>query len=251
MAYTKTTWTNGTTKLNAANMNNIETGISELKDKTDGMKSELLAAVYPVGAIYMSVDSTNPGTLFGGTWTSWGAGKVPVGINTSDTDFDTVEKTGGNKTVTLTAAQCGVPAHSHGLNDHTHGLNNHVHGLNNHVHGLNSHTHTLNHSHWVRACGYGGSVVRHGVRYGTDYRAFACDYNKTEDLTYGVSSDAATGNTGAASGNTGGCSTNTAGCSTSTAAASGNTANNSAANASSAHTNMQPYIVCYMWKRTA
>lgn len=55
--------------------------------------------VYPVGSIYMSVNSANPSTLFGGTWVSWGAGRVPVGINTSDSDFSTVEKTGGSKSM--------------------------------------------------------------------------------------------------------------------------------------------------------
>ena len=53
--------------------------------------------VYPVGSIYMSVNSTNPATLFGGTWESWGVGRVPVGVDTSDGNFDTVEKTGGSK----------------------------------------------------------------------------------------------------------------------------------------------------------
>ena len=53
--------------------------------------------IYPVGSIYMSVNNTNPGTLFGGTWVAWGAGKVPVGVDTSQTEFNTVEKTGGSK----------------------------------------------------------------------------------------------------------------------------------------------------------
>ena len=36
--------------------------------------------------------------MFGGTWVTWGSGKVPVGIDTTDTDFNKIEKTGGNKT---------------------------------------------------------------------------------------------------------------------------------------------------------
>ena len=31
---------------------------------------DLLSIIYPVGAVYRSTDSTYPGTLFGGTWTS-------------------------------------------------------------------------------------------------------------------------------------------------------------------------------------
>ncbi|MBS5941477.1 phage baseplate protein [Thomasclavelia ramosa] len=59
--------------------------------------------IYPVGAIYMSVSSTSPASLFGGTWTQWGSGRVPIGINSSDSDFNTVEKTGGNKEFELRA----------------------------------------------------------------------------------------------------------------------------------------------------
>lgn len=53
--------------------------------------------VYPVGSIYMSVSSVNPSTMFGGTWVSWGSGRMPVGVNTSDTSFNSAEKVGGNK----------------------------------------------------------------------------------------------------------------------------------------------------------
>lgn len=68
-------------------------------------------ALYPVGSIYMSVNNTNPSTFFGGTWEAWGSGKVPVGVDTNDTDFATVEKTGGEKTHTLTVSE--MPSHKH------------------------------------------------------------------------------------------------------------------------------------------
>lgn len=53
--------------------------------------------MYPVGSIYLSVNSTNPSQLFGGEWESWGSGRVPVGIDTNDSDFNAIEKTGGSK----------------------------------------------------------------------------------------------------------------------------------------------------------
>ena len=53
--------------------------------------------MYPVGSIYLSTNSTNPSQLFGGTWEQWGKGRVPVGVDTTQTEFNTVEKTGGNK----------------------------------------------------------------------------------------------------------------------------------------------------------
>lgn len=57
--------------------------------------------IYPVGSIYMSVNSTNPKYLFGGTWEAWGSGRVPIGVKASDNDFNTAGKTGGSKTVNL------------------------------------------------------------------------------------------------------------------------------------------------------
>lgn len=75
------------------------------------VKTKLLNLIYPVGSIYMSATNTNPGSTLGGTWVAWGSGKVPVGIDSTDTDFDTAEKTGGAKKVTLTVAE--MPSHTH------------------------------------------------------------------------------------------------------------------------------------------
>lgn len=60
-----------------------------------------LLTVYPVGAIFISVAATAPATLFGGTWEALSAGRVLVSFDASDTDFDTVEFGGGNKTGTV------------------------------------------------------------------------------------------------------------------------------------------------------
>lgn len=79
--------------------------------KEIALLEDIANALYPVGSIYMSVNNTNPSTFFGGTWEAWGAGKVPVGVDTNDTNFATVEKTGGEKQHTLTIAE--MPAHNH------------------------------------------------------------------------------------------------------------------------------------------
>jgi microcystin-dependent protein len=69
----------------------------------------------------LSVVATNPSTLLGyGTWAAFAAGRMLVGFNAADTDFDTDEKTGGAKTVALTAAQSGLPQHTHIQDAHTH-----------------------------------------------------------------------------------------------------------------------------------
>ena len=63
------------------------------------LKVEILKSDNPVGHIRFQTTNTNPATYLGfGTWVLWGAGRVPVGVDTSDTDFSTVEKTGGSKT---------------------------------------------------------------------------------------------------------------------------------------------------------
>lgn len=92
-----------------------------------GLKKGLVDLIYPIGSIYLSVSNTNPGDLFGGTWVSFGAGRTLVGVDTSDTDFDTVEETGGAKSRILRATigavgndpnyiayECGAAITGHG-----------------------------------------------------------------------------------------------------------------------------------------
>jgi hypothetical protein len=72
---------------------------------------EIINVIYPIGCIYMTAISQNPGTTFGiGTWAAWGEGKVPVSYLVGDADFGTVEAVGGEKTHTLTIPE--MPAHS-------------------------------------------------------------------------------------------------------------------------------------------
>ena len=81
-----------------------------------------LNALYPVGSIYMNSSvTTNPATLLGfGTWTAFGAGRVPVGYNASNALFDTLEETGGSAdainvshTHTATFTGTALAGHSH------------------------------------------------------------------------------------------------------------------------------------------
>lgn len=85
--------------------------LSDLNEYIQHIEEQIGNKMYPIGSIYMSVNSANPSTLFGGTWVSWGAGKVPVGIDTNQTEFNSVEKIGGEKTHTLTSKE--MPLHDH------------------------------------------------------------------------------------------------------------------------------------------
>ena len=75
----------------------IETDPETGDPRPEGRRSGLVPGPPSIGSIYLSTAATNPGSIFGGTWTAWGAGRVPVGISASDEDFKTAEKTGGAK----------------------------------------------------------------------------------------------------------------------------------------------------------
>jgi len=131
-----------------------------------------IANAYPVGSIYMNAtNATNPATLLGfGTWSSFGAGRVLIGLDSGDSDFNSAEETGGSKTHTLTESQ--IPSHRHqvGSND--------------------------------SSAGFGGA---------------AGNQEFVQNFGSGI----------------------------------GNPCNTSFTGGGSAHNNVQPYIVVYMWKRTA
>ena len=135
-----------------------------------------LADVYPVGSIYINAAvATNPATLLGfGTWVAFGAGRVMVGIDASQTEFDTLGEESGSKTHQLTEAE--LPSHFH-------------------------------------LSGYGADATpRHG--------------------TTGSLSSVRIDNDGNAFFSTSAAHTSSVGSGT-------------------AHNNLQPYIVVYMWRRTA
>jgi len=101
-------------------------GTSTTQIATTAFVTTALQALYPVGSIYINAGvTTNPGTLLGfGTWTAFGAGRVMVGLNGSDSLFDALEETGGSKDAvnvshTHTASASTVGDHAHGINGST------------------------------------------------------------------------------------------------------------------------------------
>lgn len=87
--------------------------------------------IWPVGSVYTSVLSTNPNTLFGfGTWTAFGAGRTLVGLDAGQTEFDTVEETGGAKTHTLTETELAAHTHSISASGTTSSSGAHTHTQN-------------------------------------------------------------------------------------------------------------------------
>ena len=80
----------------------------------------LTAAAYPVGAIFTTTtayaDSAAVVAVIGGTtWASFGAGKVLIGLDSGDSDFDTIEETGGSKAPTSGSTAADLASHTHTL----------------------------------------------------------------------------------------------------------------------------------------
>lgn len=184
---------------------NLENGRVEQADRADKADTILsngeyksfvdacLLKIYPVGSIYMSANNVSPQTFLGGTWVSWGAGRVPVGVDSSDSDFDTVEKTGGAKSVVLTKKN--LPQHDHSTMSAELGMAYITTGLTGSVSA------PVNFSTSVESRKY----LVTGSSLEVD----------NPDITSAYQ-----------------CRTGNAGI-------------------SQAHNNLQPYITCYMWKRTA
>ena len=57
--------------------------------------------IYPVGSIYISTVDTNPSVLLGGEWVAWGQGKVPIGVDPSNSSISVAEKSIGSNTVNI------------------------------------------------------------------------------------------------------------------------------------------------------
>lgn len=155
--------------------------------------------LYPVGSIYTNADvATNPATLLGfGTWAQFAQGRVPVGIDTGDTDFGAPGNTGGAKSVTLTEAQ--MPAHTHIIDPPSVTTTN-----------AGQHRHSI---------GNVGSWGVFGIRdsstassSGTGYTSYDGNHNHQVNIPQ---------------------------------------FNSGSKGSSQSHTNLQPYVVVYMWRRTA
>jgi hypothetical protein len=212
---------------------------ADIKDlKTRMSAVELLSnplRPYPIGSIYTSVVSTNPESLFGGTWVAFGAGRMLIGINAAEDDIDTAEETGGSKWIDLDK----LPLHTHSIGgstgnnsaDHTHGVSITSGGQSaNHTHNMSSLMKTNNPAGSGASDNGGDSTVQ-----GTTAGRFSAGQS-------GSTSGASVGHTHAVSGNTGG---NSADHTHTLPAATGNQIG------SFGQAYRPPYITVYMWKRTA
>jgi len=95
---------------------------TDFKINFNSFTKPIVDIVYPVGSIYMSVNSTNPQTLFGGTWE-----QIEDKFLLASGSTYSAGSTGGSATVSLTQSQ--MPRHTHIQNSHNHTQNPHQHEL--------------------------------------------------------------------------------------------------------------------------
>lgn len=222
-------------------------GFSDLNTKSQNLCdaiNELADMIYPVGSIYMSVNNVNPSTLFGGTWEAWGSGQVPVGVNTNDTDFNTVEKTGGSKTQSYTPAGTNSKPTFTGTKatlSHTGGaVSNHTLTTSE----IPSHSHTENDQAWANL----QPTTTTGNHMAKRYAKGSGDvWMTTRTKGGGMRAAMSTANTGGGGAHNHGFTQPTA--HTYTPAGTNSAPTFTGTQATINH--LQPYITCYMWKRVA
>ena len=190
-----------------ANLLYVSKSVGNVKQAT------LVDMVYPVGSIYISVNTTNPGSLFGGTWE-----QIKDRFILAAGGSYTVGSTGGEATHTLTANE--MPSHSHSASSGSAG--NHGHSASTNWAGDHAH-------HFAGGGGFvgGGTYGSAGAGIRVDSSGYIINDNTTSagGHSHSVTVDA----NGAHS----------------------HTISVSATGGSAAHNNMPPYLAVYMWKRTA
>lgn len=77
------------------------------------LSTSILDYAFPIGKTEIFYDTDDHSDYLGFTWERTCIGRVPVGINSDDTDFNTIGKTGGEKEHKLTVNE--MPSHTHGL----------------------------------------------------------------------------------------------------------------------------------------
>lgn len=191
----------------------------------DGRVDSIVDLVYPVGSVYMSVNSTSPATLFGGTWEQiqdsflLSAGSTYTAGNTGGSASHT-HTTGDHK---LTANESGMPSHGH------------------------ADTFSVDEKSAISITSSGA----HG--HSANYRSV---YNGSSTYS-AVTGTGGTATTTSAIVNTSGSHTHSVPAHTH--GLSGSVTDASGKSATSAHnhgdtgssSNLPPYLVVYMWKRTA
>lgn len=102
--------------LNATLTEELDDAFVNVNTTMEQILTQSRNAEYPIGRVVIFYDNADHSSYLGFTWERCLTGKVPVGIDTNDTDFNTIGKTGGEKKHTLTVNE--MPSHGHNLQFH-------------------------------------------------------------------------------------------------------------------------------------
>ena len=93
------------------------------------LNGKLLDEAFPINKVEVFFDSLDHSNFLGFTWELVSQGKMPIGLNSNDSDFNTIGNTGGGKTISYTPQgnNTGGKVNSHTLT--TDEIPSHNHGL--------------------------------------------------------------------------------------------------------------------------
>lgn len=235
-----------------------------------GQLQDTASKLYPVGSVYISFNSADPSTLFGGTWT-----RLKDTFLLANGDSYAPNTTGGSATKTIAVAN--MPSHNHTVNASTHSHSVTTAGAGGHTHTASSNT-TGEHKHAKGTMNIVGTLLNNGST-DDEYLTYADDITGTGALRIGARGTTKAGIYSTATGSayneisfdasrsgawTGETSANGDHKHTITVNSVGNHTHSVTISNSGSHTHttnntgggtplniMPPYMTVYMWRRTA
>lgn len=254
--------------------NEFDAWFKMVDEKLNYLYSQLqdtASKLYPVGSVYISFNSANPQTLFGGTWT-----RLKDTFLLANGDSYAPNTTGGSATKTIGVTN--LPAHNHTVSSsgsHSHSVT--TAGAGSHTHTASSNT-TGSHKHAKGTMNIVGKLLNNGST-DDEYLTYADDITGTGALRIGARGTTKAGITSSLTGsayNEISFDASRAGAWTGETSASGDHSHTITVNSVGNHTHtvsitntgshthttnntgggtplniLPPYMTVYMWRRTA
>jgi len=223
-------------------LTNLENKASSIENSNTTQQDFLKS--YPVGSIFITTSTTSPST-YGGNWEKYAQGRTLIGVGSTTDEkgttstFINVGSTGGEYNQALLVGN--IPSHNHTLvakgsvngtvsisgTTSTNGDHNHTQAAHNHV--MDRRTFTSDWGHYDTALTYHSNGYYAGVlgsQYYTTYAQLAISYSGSHSHTVSGSGNVS-------------------------ATFHGSNLATSSSGSGSAFNIQNPYIVVYMWHRTA
>ena len=215
----------------ADQINSLNSSVNTLTSQVNNLSA--VNKLYPVGSIYISTSSTNPSSLFGGTWQAYAPGRKIVGVGSNGKTTYNYNASGGSSTKTISTSN--MPSHNHTITP-AGTVTSTFKGsqVTSSSGGIHSHTVPFGKAS-NEASGYGLLPFSSGGDSYYDRVLVTTDYNK------GIRFDPNTSQHNHTLTSSG----------TVTSTFTAKSATTSSKGSTSSFSIQNPYIVVYMWKRTA